>query len=138
MSYLLLMIFWPMGSKHCHTNERSVWTSRRTMLENKPHLVTFQESISVSLLIFQPTLVYISWFEVILFLVKLRTFQQSATYKHSYTPTTTYKGRDCPLTENLSSDSFSKYMSIYHFSPVYTVQTVLLANELLVWILNGK
>ena len=41
-SYLLLMSsFLTMGSKHCNTNGRSVWTSRGTMLKNKPHLVTF-------------------------------------------------------------------------------------------------
>ena len=41
-------LFWVMGFKHCN-NERSVWTTGRTMLKNKLHLVTFHESILVSL-----------------------------------------------------------------------------------------
>ena len=50
------MSFKPMGSKHCNTYGRSVWTARRTMLKNKLHLVTFHESILVSLWTFQLTL----------------------------------------------------------------------------------
>ena len=41
--------FLPMGSKHCNTDGRNVWTARDTMLKNKPHLVTFYKSILVSL-----------------------------------------------------------------------------------------
>ena len=37
-----------MRSKHNNTSERSVWTTRGTILKNKPYLVTFQESILVS------------------------------------------------------------------------------------------
>ena len=43
--YLLLITFWPMNSKQCNTNGRSVWTTMWTMLKNKPHLVTFHESM---------------------------------------------------------------------------------------------
>ena len=38
----LLWLFWTMRSKHCNTNAKSVWTSRKTMLKNKPHLVKFR------------------------------------------------------------------------------------------------
>ena len=43
-SFLLLMwwLIWPMKSKHCNTDGRS-------MLKNKPHLITFHENILVSL-----------------------------------------------------------------------------------------
>ena len=35
----------PMESKHCNIAGRSVLNARSTMLKNKPHLVTFHESI---------------------------------------------------------------------------------------------
>ena len=53
----LLLNFLLIGSKHCNTNERSLWTARETVLKNKPHLFTFHESILVRLLTFQPALV---------------------------------------------------------------------------------
>ena len=46
-----------MGSKHCITNGKSVQTVKGIMLKNKPHLVTFHESILVSFWTFQLTLV---------------------------------------------------------------------------------
>ena len=56
-------LFWPMKSKHCSTNRknlwpigRCVWAARGTRLKNKPHLVTFHDSILVNLLTFHPTL----------------------------------------------------------------------------------
>ena len=49
-------LLWPMQSKHCNTNGRSVWTTR-TMLKNKLHLVTFHERILVSIWTFHLTLV---------------------------------------------------------------------------------
>ena len=42
-------LFWRMESKHCNTDERNVWHTRRTILKNKPNLVKFQENILVSL-----------------------------------------------------------------------------------------
>ena len=53
--------FLPMETKHCNTNRSIVWTARETMLKNKPHLVTFDESILVSLRIFQAIIIYINW-----------------------------------------------------------------------------
>ena len=50
-------LFWLMGSKHCKTDGRSMWTARRSMLKNKPHLVMFHESILVSWWTFLTTLV---------------------------------------------------------------------------------
>ena len=35
-----------MGSKHCNIDGRSVWTTRRTMFKNKPHLVIFHKYLS--------------------------------------------------------------------------------------------
>ena len=53
ISYQLLMTFFmPMRSKHCITDGTSVWTARRTILKNKPHLVTFHESMLVSIYIY--------------------------------------------------------------------------------------
>ena len=52
MLYLLLINFWPMGSKHCNTDWRSVWTAKGAMLKNK-----FHESILVNLWTFQLTLI---------------------------------------------------------------------------------
>ena len=43
--------------KHCTTERRSVWTAMGTKVQNKFHLVTFHESILVSLWTFQPTLI---------------------------------------------------------------------------------
>ena len=45
-----------MVSEYWHTDGRSVWTIRVTILKNKSHLVTFHESILVNLLTFQLTL----------------------------------------------------------------------------------
>ena len=45
-----------MGFKYCNTNGKSIWTARGTNIE-KPHLVTFYESILVSLWTFQLTFV---------------------------------------------------------------------------------
>ena len=50
-------IFWPMRSKHGNTDGRRVRTAKGTMFKNKPHLVTFHESILVSLWTFLPTLI---------------------------------------------------------------------------------
>ena len=50
------MTFLTMGSKYYNTDDRSVWNTRGTTLKNKPHLITFHESILVSLWTFQPTL----------------------------------------------------------------------------------
>ena len=47
--------FGPVGSKP-YNSDRSVGNTRGTMLKNKLHLVTFHESILVSLWTFQPTL----------------------------------------------------------------------------------
>ena len=49
MTSYVLLIFLSMESKHSNTDGRSVWISRETMLKNKPRLVTFYESILVSL-----------------------------------------------------------------------------------------
>ena len=46
-----------MGSKHCNTDERSVWTSWDTLLKNKHHLAPFHISILVNSQTFQPTAV---------------------------------------------------------------------------------
>ena len=54
-SYLLLVTF--LRFKHYNTDGRSVWTGRGTLLKNKPHLVTFHETILVSLRTSQLTLV---------------------------------------------------------------------------------
>ena len=54
-SYLLLITFLPMGTKHCNTDGK-VW-ARGTMSKNKPHLATFSENILVSLWSFQLTFV---------------------------------------------------------------------------------
>ena len=63
MSYLsAIEFFWPIKSKHCNTNERSVWTTRGTMLMNKPYLVTFHGSILVSLSLIH--FIYISSFNI--------------------------------------------------------------------------
>ena len=40
------------------TPMEEVWIARWTMLKNTPHLITFYESILVSLWAFQPTLIY--------------------------------------------------------------------------------
>ena len=53
-------IFWPMISKHCNTDGRTVRTARGTMLKNKPHLVIVHESILVSLWTFQLTILCLS------------------------------------------------------------------------------
>ena len=45
-----------MGSKQFNNDGRSVRTTRRTMLKDKLHLITFHESISVSQWTFQLTL----------------------------------------------------------------------------------
>ena len=50
-----------MGSKHCNINERSVWITRKTVLKNKPHLVTFHENDLVSLWTFLLILVCSCW-----------------------------------------------------------------------------
>ena len=42
-SYLLLIIFWPMVSKHCNTNGSSMWTIKFTWLKSNSYLVTFHE-----------------------------------------------------------------------------------------------
>ena len=39
--------------------QRSLWTTREIRLKNKPHLVTFHESVLVSLQTLQLTLIYI-------------------------------------------------------------------------------
>ena len=44
-------------SKHCNIDGRAVWSARKTILKNKPHLVTFDESILVRLWTFQAILV---------------------------------------------------------------------------------
>ena len=38
--YLLLVTFLSMGSKHCNTDRRNVWTKRGTVLKNKCHFLT--------------------------------------------------------------------------------------------------
>ena len=54
-------ILLPMGSKHFNTNER-IWTSRETILKNKPNLVAFYESKLVIPRTFQLTLlIYNIW-----------------------------------------------------------------------------
>ena len=47
-----------MGSKCCNTDGRIVWTTRRIIMKNKPHLVTFYEKTLVGLWTFQPTFIY--------------------------------------------------------------------------------
>ena len=51
--------FLPMESKHCNPDGWNVWTSKETMLKNKPLLVTLHKSIFVSLWTFQLTFVYL-------------------------------------------------------------------------------
>ena len=58
-SYLPWMTFWLIVSKHCITDRGNVWTTKETMLKNKPHLVSFHRSIFISLWTFPPTFVYI-------------------------------------------------------------------------------
>ena len=48
-----------MRLKHCNTDGIRALTTRGVMLKNKPNLITFNQNILVSLLTFQPTLVYI-------------------------------------------------------------------------------
>ena len=52
--------FGPMGSKHHNIDGSSVWSIMWTTLKNKPHLVTFYESILVSLWTFQLTFICIN------------------------------------------------------------------------------
>ena len=47
----------PQESKHCNTDERSVWTAGEPLLKYK-HLVKFNHCITVGLWTFQPTLVW--------------------------------------------------------------------------------
>ena len=56
---MMLSICFQMGLKLYNSNRKSVLTAERTMLKNEAHLVTFHESILVSLQTFQPNLVYI-------------------------------------------------------------------------------
>ena len=44
-TYLLLVMYLSMGSKHYKMTGISVWTTRRTLLKNKQHFITFHESI---------------------------------------------------------------------------------------------
>ena len=41
-----------MGPKHCNTAEKNLWIPRGIILKNKPHLVTFHESILANLVSF--------------------------------------------------------------------------------------
>ena len=47
-----------MGSKHCNTDGRCVWTVRGTTLKNKPHFVTLYDSILFNLWTFPLTPLY--------------------------------------------------------------------------------
>ena len=48
------LIFLPMRSKRCNTDGKSAWTSRRTVLDNKPHLVIIHESFLINQWTFRP------------------------------------------------------------------------------------
>lgn len=50
----------PIEPKHCKLNRKHVWTTRETMLKGETHLVTFCESIMMSLWTLQPTHIYVS------------------------------------------------------------------------------
>ena len=56
---LMLKTFWPMGSKHCNINEKSVWTAKWTKFKNRTYLVTFYES---QLMNFTQTLIHMCVF----------------------------------------------------------------------------
>ena len=55
-SYMVLMTFEQMGSKHCNTDRRSVLTVKKS--KNKTHLITFNESTLFSSWIFWLNLVF--------------------------------------------------------------------------------
>ena len=55
----LRWLFWLMGSKHCDW-DRSVWTSKETMLKNKPSLLLFHENNLVMALVYLSQPWYIS------------------------------------------------------------------------------
>ena len=60
MSYLLLMTFLNIRIQALQHQRKKCVDHKGTMLKNKPNLVTFPESILVSLWTFQPTLIYCS------------------------------------------------------------------------------
>ena len=56
ITYLLMMTFL---ATRIQAHWRSQWTTKRTMLKNRPHFVIFYENILVSLWTFLPTLAYV-------------------------------------------------------------------------------
>ena len=60
--WFFFFFFLPMGSKHCNTKGKCMWITMGTMFKNKPHLVTFFESMLVSLWAFKLTLIFWNFF----------------------------------------------------------------------------
>ena len=77
-----LLFFLPIGSKHCNSNKRSVWTTRETILKNKPHLFWFYEIILISLWPLPLTLIY--WFLIFFFISFCFIVLNSSTPKNIY------------------------------------------------------
>ena len=76
---------WPTGSKHSNIVERSVRTTRETMLKKKTHLVTFHQRILINLRTFQPTFVSMCTGWLIITIENIIKNQYWFTHTHTQT-----------------------------------------------------
>ena len=96
-SYLLLITFWPIGSKYWNTDRRSVYITRGTLLTNKPILVTFQESIIFNQWTFPTTVmciyiyIYIYIILYIYIYIYILTLTLTPTHTNAYIPARIYR-----------------------------------------------
>ena len=76
------------------TPMEDMWTTRGTMLKNKPNLVTFHESILVRLWTFQLTLIYIKNFNIDIVVVMPRTILPWRNRRCALSATGTWKPKE--------------------------------------------